>query len=189
MIPPPDCSVREDDRNVVNASTADGAAARKLAVDLLRGYLHAETSEPDCSVHHVYPDRRCRMCLFQLQRPLIELNAELSSVKKKLRAGILPDKKLTALSKRSKRLAALIEAKLGEDWQNTVTAKRFLSVPFSCGLERKIMKKAVKRMVREERRRNLNFDGNAEVVRAKSEGCEGTNLLRDGTPCGVRKTT
>jgi hypothetical protein len=143
---------------------------------------------PDCSVHHVYPDMCCRMCLLQLGRPLAELQAERVSVIEKLRDGRLPDRTLTALSKRSKRLAALIEAKLGEDWQNTVTAKRFLSVPFSCGLERKIMKKAVTRMVREERM-NLNFDGNADVVRAKSEGCEGTNLLRDGTPCGVRKTT
>ena len=128
------------------------------------------------------------MCLAQLQRPLAELQAERVSVIEKLRDGRLPDRTLTALSKRSKRLGALIETKLGEDWQNTVTAKKFLSIPFSCGLERRFMKKAAKRMVREERM-NLNFDGNADVVRAKSEGCEGTNLLRDGTPCGVRKTT
>jgi hypothetical protein len=128
------------------------------------------------------------MCLAQLQRPLAELQAERVSVIEKLRDGRLPDRTLTALSKRSKRLGALIETKLGEDWQNTVMAKRFLSIPFSSGLERRITKKAVKRMVREERM-NLNFDGNADVVRAKSEGCEGTNLLRDGTPCGVRKTT
>jgi hypothetical protein len=128
------------------------------------------------------------MCLLQLGRPLAELQAERVSVIEKLRDGRLPDRTLTALSKRSKRLGALIETKLGEDWQNAVVAKRFLSISFSSGLERRIMKKAVKRMVREERM-NLNFDGNADVVRAKSEGCEGTNLLRDGTPCGVRKTT
>lgn len=129
------------------------------------------------------------MCLAQLQRPLAELQANRVSVIEKLRDSRLPDRTLTALSKRSKRLGALIETKLGEDWQNTVIAKKFLSSPFLCGLERRFMKKAVKRMVREERRMNLNFDGNADVVRAKSEGCEGTNLLRDGTPRGVRKTT
>ena len=155
MIPPVSHSIDPERLVSLKAKSADGITARSLSLNLcgeiLRGIQSAEAPMDDCLVHRAYPDKRCGVCLGQLSRPLAELQAEFNSVKKKLSDGTLPDRKLRALSQRSKRLFALMVTKLGEDWQNTVTAKRILSTPFSCGKERRIMRKGVIWRVRSER--------------------------------------
>ena len=155
MVPPVSHSINPERLVSLKAKSADDIAARSLSLNLcgeiLRGIQSAEAPMPDCMVHRAYPDKRCGICLGQLSRPLAELQGEFYSVKKKLSDGALPDRRLRALSQRSKKLFCLMVTKLGEDWRNTVTAQRILSTPFSCGKERRIMRKGVIWRVRSER--------------------------------------